>query len=455
MDKSTAVVVLAAGKGSRMLSKGSKVLKTIGGKTCISRILETIESFSNDADTYVVCGYDSESVIREISKYDVVPVKQEKQEGTGHALKIAMESFNKNYTKVVVLSGDVPLISKETLDKLINAEKNNFVIATVFLDNPTGYGRIVFDNQGKVKKIVEDKDASAEQKKINTINAGIYSIPLDWLKKSIKTLNHNNNQNEFYLTDLVERAYESQIPIQSIYPLFPFEFKGVNNQLELASLERLWQKRQAQNYSMQGIQFADMDRIDIRGKLIFGLDCFVDVNVIFEGNCILGDNVTIGAGSILKNSTIGSNVEVKPYSLIEDSFVDDNCCVGPFARLRPGTKLGTNSKIGNFVETKNSKIANNSKVNHLSYVGDSEVGEGVNIGAGTITCNYDGKNKHKTIIGNKVKIGAGNMLVAPLKIADGVTSGAGTTILKDVMEKCLVVNKKEQKCYVLQDKEES
>ena len=356
-------------------------------------------------------------------------VLQAEQLGTGHAVDQASPHFADD-EKVLILYGDVPLISEQTIENLLNAQPEGGIgLLTVVLDNPTGYGRIVRQN-GTVVAIVEQKDATAEQQQITEINTGVMVATGGDLKRWLSGLSNDNAQGEYYLTDVIAAAYNEGRTIEAVHPASAMEVEGVNDRVQLARLERVYQQTQAQTLLAQGVMLRDPARFDLRGQLQCGKDVEIDVNVIIEGSVTLGDNVIIGAGSVLKDCEIDDNTLVRPYSVIEGATVGEACTVGPFTRLRPGADMRNDSHVGNFVEVKNARLGEGSKANHLTYLGDAEIGQRTNVGAGVITCNYDGANKFKTIIGNDVFVGSDSQLVAPVTIADGATIGAGTTLTK-------------------------
>jgi bifunctional UDP-N-acetylglucosamine pyrophosphorylase/glucosamine-1-phosphate N-acetyltransferase len=347
---------------------------------------------------------------------------------------------------VLVLYGDVPMIDVTTLEALINeGDKNSLKVLTALLENPTGYGRIVRDFNDKMLCITEEKDADEETKLINEVNTGIMCIPAKWLDEALAKLDNNNAQGEYYLTDLIAQAVEQGMEIDSVICEDEMEVAGVNNRVQLAELESYYQQKRATDLMMAGVTFRDPARVDIRGDITAGQDITVDINVIFEGTNTIGDNVTIGANSIIINSVIHEGAEILPNSIIENAEVGTGCAVGPYARLRPGSVLAAKAKIGNFVEVKNANIGLGSKVNHLSYIGDTDMGADVNIGAGTITCNYDGANKHRTVIGDRVFVGSDTQLVAPVTVEDGATIGAGSTIRKTAPGDALTLTVSKQK----------
>lgn len=439
------IVILAAGLGKRMNSSLPKVLHSLAGKPLLSHVLDTANALLPHK-ICVVYGHGNDAVLDAIDNNELVWVKQEPQLGTGHALMQALPHLDKKGL-TLVLYGDVPLISLETLQRLISASSNeSLALLTVRLDEPAGYGRIVRNNEANnIIRIVEDKDTNIDQQKIKEVNTGIMVIPnanlQDWLPK----LEDKNSQKEYYLTDIVALAAKAGEKIEAVHPSNNWEVTGVNSKVQLAALERTYQKNYAEKLLEQGITLTDPSRIDIRGKLICGKDVEIDINCIFEGEVIIGDGVKIGAHCILKNVKIKSGTTIFPFSLIEDSDIGKDCKVGPFSRIRPGTILADEIHIGNFVEIKNSSINYGSKINHLSYIGDAIVGKKVNVGAGTITCNYDGVNKFQTVIEDNVFIGSDTQLIAPVKITNGSTIGAGSTITMNTPPEELTLSRSKQR----------
>ncbi len=433
------VIILAAGQGTRMKSKLPKVLHPLAGKPMVGHVIDTASELS-PVSTHVVVGHGA-PLLREYladrSGLDIA--EQTEQLGTGHAVDQAMPGVDADST-VLILYGDVPLIQRETLEQLVaRAEHGKLALLTVELNDATGYGRIVRNAGGEVEAIVEHKDASAEQLAIREINTGILALPAAWLKEWLPKLSSDNAQGEYYLTDIIEMAAKADLPIAAIQPTSEQEVQGVNNRLQLAELERWYQLRQADHWMTQGATLLDPMRVDFRGDIELGQDVTVDINVIFEGRVRVGDNVSIGANCTLKDCEISAGTVIRANSVIDDSRVGENCDIGPFARLRPGTVLAARAKVGNFVETKKALVGEGSKINHLSYVGDAEIGCGANIGAGTITCNYDGVNKYKTEIGDGAFIGSNTSLVAPVSVGKGATTGAGSTITKAIPDDALGV----------------
>ncbi|MCC2625049.1 MAG: glmU [Burkholderiales bacterium] len=440
------IVILAAGQGKRMNSSLPKVLHKVGNKSMLEHVITTALSL-NPENLIIVYGHGGDIVKSSIDEVFVenkfIWAFQDKQHGTGHALRCALPHID-NDGATLVLYGDVPLISSSTLHHMQELYDGGVVMLTAQLNDPTGYGRVVRDEGFQIKCIVEEKDATQSEKFITEINTGFYILPNRYLAKWLNSLENNNNQDEYYLTDVIAKAYRQHIEIRYYTAAHNYEIMGVNNKLQLEYLERVHQCKLAEALLEGGATLLDKSRIDIRGKISCGMDCIIDVNCIFEGTVILGNNVTIGAGSLLKNVIIGNNVTIKPYSIIEDAKIGIDSLIGPFARIRPGTELTGGAHVGNFVEIKNSIIGQNSKVNHLTYIGDSTIGSGVNVGAGSVTCNYDGKNKYKTIIEDNVFIGSGTMMVAPVTISHGSVIGAGSTITKTTEANELTVSRAKQ-----------
>ncbi|QMT33849.1 bifunctional UDP-N-acetylglucosamine diphosphorylase/glucosamine-1-phosphate N-acetyltransferase GlmU [Conchiformibius steedae DSM 2580] len=422
------IVILAAGKGTRMYSALPKVLHRIGGKSMLARVIETAQSL-NPQGIHVVVGHGKDTVLAQLAQYDVNWVEQTEQLGTGHALKTALPHLPA-HGRTLVLYGDVPLTDSDTLRQLLDTAGEDVALLTDTADNPTGYGRIIRDAQGAVSAIVEEKDADAEQKRIKEINTGMFVLPNKPLAAWLNALQSNNAQGEYYLTDVVALAKQDNIPVRPLPVRASHLAAGVNNKVQLAELERIYQQEQAHALLTAGVTLADPARFDLRGTLSHGRDVHIHANCIFEGECQLGDNVIIGANCVLINARIGAGTVIAPFSHLENCTVGADARIGPYARLRPNAVLADGVHIGNFVEVKNSSIGRGSKANHLSYIGDATIGESSNIGAGTITCNYDGVNKHHTQIGNDVRIGSGTMIVAPVTVEDRATTGAGSVITK-------------------------
>jgi bifunctional UDP-N-acetylglucosamine pyrophosphorylase / glucosamine-1-phosphate N-acetyltransferase len=454
------IVILAAGQGKRMNSALPKVLQTLAGKPLLKHVLTTALSLqAKQAKTgpVVVVGHgaaDVKAFLANTSKEDpsfgkVATVLQAEQKGTGHALLQALPKLDVQ-EPTLVLYGDVPLTSKKTLVKLakladgIRGQDSALALLTQDLANPAGYGRIVRDADGSVREIVEEKDATSAQKAIKEINTGIMVLPTNSLRKWLKALRSSNSQGEYYLTDVIAMAVKDGVPIRTTQADDEFETIGVNNRNQLASLERTHQLNIANQLMDAGVSLADPARIDVRGTLECGGDVFIDVGCVFEGCVTIATGTKIGPYCVIRNSVIGKNVSIHAFSHVDGAKVGHQSLIGPYARLRPGADLANDVHIGNFVEVKNSKIAANSKANHLAYVGDSIVGSRVNIGAGTITCNYDGVNKHQTIIEDDVFIGSDTQLVAPVRVGRGATLGAGTTLTKDAPPNQLTITRVKQ-----------
>ncbi|KLV02958.1 bifunctional N-acetylglucosamine-1-phosphate uridyltransferase/glucosamine-1-phosphate acetyltransferase [Photobacterium aquae] len=436
---SFSAVILAAGKGTRMYSNMPKVLHTLAGKPMAKHVIDTCAGLGA-SNLHLVYGHGGEQMKAALADEPVNWVLQAEQLGTGHAVNQAAPEIADN-EKVLILYGDVPLISSETLENLLDAQPaGGIALLTVVLDDPTGYGRIVRRN-GPVVAIVEQKDASEEQKLIKECNTGMMVVDGGDLKRWLAALKNDNAQGEYYLTDIIEIAHNEGRAVEAVHPVRAIEVEGVNNRIQLAKLERAYQSMQAERLLEQGVMLRDPSRFDLRGELQCGTDVEIDVNVIIEGCVSLGNNVVIGAGCILRDCEIDDNSIVRPYSVIEGATVGEDCTVGPFTRLRPGAELAGDSHVGNFVEMKQARLGKGSKANHLTYLGDAEIGDRVNIGAGTITCNYDGANKFKTEIGDDVFVGSDSQLIAPVKVANGATIGAGATINRNVGEGELVITR--------------
>ena len=435
-------IILAAGKGTRMNSSKPKVLQTLSDKSLLGHVLYIAHQVCNKV--HVVYGFGGEQVQNTINDDSVNWVEQKQQLGTGHAVAQAMPHI-KDDSISLILYGDVPLIKKSTLDDLINqAQQNEVALLSVVLDNPTGYGRIIRNSEDQIQAIVEQKDCDKEQLKIREVNTGIMAVSSDLLKKYLDGLDTNNAQGELYLTDIIEAAVGDKKTIASVITNNEYEVAGVNDKAQLAELERTFQQNQAAEFMQQGLGLKDPARFDCRGSLSFGQDCEIDVNVVIEGKVTLGNNTNIAPNCIIKNTQIGNNVSILPNSVIEDAVIGDGASIGPFARIRPEANIGENAKIGNFVEVKKSTIGKGSKVSHLSYIGDTTMGENVNIGAGVITCNYDGANKHQTTIEDGVFVGSDTQLIAPITIGKNATIGAGSTITKDVPADQLALSRSKQ-----------
>ncbi|MGZ4958602.1 MAG: bifunctional UDP-N-acetylglucosamine diphosphorylase/glucosamine-1-phosphate N-acetyltransferase GlmU [Methylomonas sp.] len=437
-------IILAAGQGTRMRSSRPKVLHEIADKALLQHVYETSLAL-DDNQIFIIYGHGGETVKQALSQLDATWIEQKQQLGTGHAVQQAIHHVDDPDT-VLILYGDVPLLKAKTIQTLLRkVSLTSLALLTVHLDDPTGYGRIVRDKEHAVVKIVEQKDANEAELQIAEGNTGILACKGSQLKQWLSRLSNNNAQNEYYLTDIIEMAVEDGLSIETTQAGSQDEVLGVNNRCQLAHLERVYQQQQAEMLMAQGVTLRDPGRIDVRGEFAeLGQDINVDVNVIFEGVNRIGSNVKIGPNCVIKNATLGEDVEILANSVIEDAIVGAGSRIGPFARLRPQTELADHVHIGNFVEIKKSTVATGSKVNHLSYIGDSEVGAKVNIGAGTITCNYDGVNKFKTIIGDGAFIGSDTQLVAPVTIGKNATIGAGSTITRDTPENQLTLSRVKQ-----------
>lgn len=435
-------IILAAGKGTRMNSKKPKVLQTLANNTLLAHVLAQAKSICQKV--HIVYGFSGDAVQSSIDDDSINWVEQTQQLGTGHAVAQAMP-FVEADSISLVLYGDVPLIQEQTLQTLINkAKQTGVALLSVALDNPTGYGRIIRKNN-QIQAIVEQKDASIEQLKICEVNTGIMALDSSLLNAYLGKLDSNNAQGELYLTDIIEMAVSDGKTIASVITDNEFEVAGVNDKAQLAELERVFQLEQATKYMQQGLGLKDPSRFDCRGSLNFGQDCEIDINTVIEGEVTLGNNTTIAPNCIIKNTKIGDNVSILPNSVIEDALISNGASIGPFARIRPEANIGENAKIGNFVEVKKSTIGKGSKVSHLSYIGDTIMGSDVNIGAGVITCNYDGANKHQTNIGDNAFVGSDSQLVAPVTIGVGATIGAGSTITSDAPAQQLSLSRSKQR----------
>ncbi len=438
------IVILAAGQGTRMYSDKPKVLHTLAGKPLLKHVYDTAMALVH-RDIYIVYGHGGEDVPDSLQDFQVSWVKQEQQLGTGHAVQQALPDIP-DVDNVLILYGDVPLITEESLKILVDAaSESGFSLLTTYIENPQGYGRIIRDDSENIIAIVEEKDASDAQKNICEINTGFMVVKADLLKQWVNALGNDNKQNEYYLTDIVEKAVSDKIKITPVLAESGIEVKGINNRAQLAEAERYFQLVQAHHLMHRGVGLCDPSRFDCRGELEIGRDNEIDINVIIEGRVKLGNNVTIGANCYIKDTIIADNVNILPNTMIDNAVIGNGCNIGPFARIRPETTLDEDVHIGNFVELKKTDIGKGSKVNHLTYMGDSHVGTESNIGAGTITCNYDGAYKHQTIIGDNVFVGSDVQLIAPVNVHDGATIAAGTTVTKDVGQNELAISRTTQK----------
>ena len=439
---STSVIILAAGKGTRMRSTLPKVLQPLAGRPLLGHVIATAKKL-NATNIITIFGHGGNLVQEAFSQENVQWVEQAEQLGTGHAVKMTLPVLPKDGVSLI-LSGDVPCVTQDTLQRLLDASMQTGIgIVTLTVNDATGYGRSVREI-GQIQAIVEHKDANDEQRKIKEFNTGIYCVSNAKLHQWLPQLSNQNVQGEYYLTDIIAMAITDGLEVASVEPTLAFEVEGVNDRIQLAALEREFQQDQAKKLMQQGVHLIDPARFDLRGNLTVGQDVRIDINVIIEGDCEFGDHVEIGAGCVIKNSVIASGTKVQPYSIFDHAVVGSDAQIGPFARLRPGAQLANQVHIGNFVEVKNSSIGFGSKANHFTYLGDAEVGAGSNIGAGTITCNYDGANKFKTIIGDCAFIGSNSSLVAPVHIGNGATVGAGSVITRDVAENSLAFERSKQ-----------
>lgn len=437
------IIILAAGKGTRMKSKLPKVLHKIGNIPLLEHVIITAQKLCPEI-IHVIYGDNSDLLQESLKAYQINWIKQVKQLGTAHAVMQALP-FIQNADKILILYGDVPLIEQTTLIQLIeNLPPNGINLLTANFDNPAGLGRIIRDEFGNIKAIIEQSDASIEQLQIKEINSGIMVTTQQLLNNYLNKIQAHNAQHEFYLTDIIKMLVIDNLPIKSITASSQEEILGINDKKQLAYLERYYQKKSAANLMQQGLTLIDPARFDLRGNLHLAQDITIDINVIIEGAVFIDENTTIQANNYIKNTTIGKNVVIKPNCVIEDAIIEDNCIIGPFARIRPNTYLQQGSHVGNFVELKNTKLGKNSKANHLSYLGDAIIGDKVNIGAGTITCNYDGVNKYKTIIEDQVFIGSNTSLVAPITIGKEAVIGAGSVITRDACARKLTLARSKQ-----------
>ncbi|MBW9257256.1 MAG: bifunctional UDP-N-acetylglucosamine diphosphorylase/glucosamine-1-phosphate N-acetyltransferase GlmU [Candidatus Thiodiazotropha sp. (ex. Lucinisca nassula)] len=436
-------LILAAGEGTRMRSKLPKVLHSLAGKPLLSHVIETSRTINPD-EISVIYGHGGEAVKNHLAADDLDWIEQKERLGTGHAVIQALP-YLQQVDQVLILYGDVPLISGPTLVSLLSClHSSDLALLTVDLEDPTGYGRIVRDRDDRITRIVEQKDASPRELEISEINTGIMAVNRDKLEVWLSRIDNNNAQNEYYLTDIIALAVADGVNIQAVHPHNEEEVMGVNDRKQLAYLERFYHRNRADELMQSGVTLADPGRIDIRGELKTGQDVFIDCNVIIEGSVSLADGVSIGPNVVLKNCVIGAETEILANSVLEDCAVGSGCRIGPFARLRPQARLADQVHVGNFVEIKKSQVADGSKINHLSYIGDSEIGAKVNIGAGTITCNYDGANKFRTVIGDRAFIGSDTQLVAPVTVGEGATIGAGSTITKNAPAEQLTLSRAKQ-----------
>jgi bifunctional UDP-N-acetylglucosamine pyrophosphorylase/glucosamine-1-phosphate N-acetyltransferase len=442
MPQNLEVIILAAGQGTRMKSALPKVLHAFGGQPMLARVYNTARLLEPQ-QIHIVYGHGADKVREQLGHLDAAWALQDRQLGTGHAVAQAMPAVSDD-SRVLILYGDVPLIEAATLDRLVDAAADALAVLTIELDNPSGYGRMVRDRDGRVCRIVEQKDASEAERAIREVNTGLLAVDAARLRGWLERLDNHNVQGEYYLTDIFAMAVADGVPITTVSAPDIEQVSGINDRQQLAALERALQRRQAAQLMLAGVTLLDPERFDLRGDLSVGRDVIIDVNVIIEGRVVLGDGVTVGANCMLKDVEIGAGTEVKPMSIIDSAVIGAGAHIGPFARIRPDTRIADGAHIGNFVEVKKSEIGAGSKVNHLSYIGDTTMGAKVNIGAGTITCNYDGANKHRTVIGDGVFVGSDTQLVAPVTVHDNATIGAGSTITKDAPAAELTLSRNKQ-----------
>lgn len=428
------IVILAAGLGKRMQSNLPKVLHRIAGKPMLAHVLDNARQL-NPNRIVVVTGHGAEQVQAAFQgQDDIVFALQSPQHGTGHAVQQALPHLHEQGSEddvTLVLYGDVPLVQADTLSRLLEARGSGLALLTENVADPTGYGRIVRNETGSVVRIVEHKDASEAERAIGEVNTGILAAPTAQLKSWLGRITNDNAQGEYYLTDIVALSVADDIPVQAAQPAAPWETLGVNSRVQQAELERAWQREQARRLLEAGVTLADPERFDLRGELVCGRDVFIDVGCVFEGRVELSDGVHVGPHSVLRNAAIGSGTRIEAYTHIDDATVAEDAVLGPYARLRPGAQIGPEAHVGNFVEIKKSVLGRGSKANHLSYIGDADIGARVNVGAGTITCNYDGVNKSRTVIEDDAFIGSDTQLVAPVTVGKGATLAAGTTLTRD------------------------
>jgi len=437
------VIVLAAGEGTRMQSSIPKVLHVVGGRPLLEHVLNVASDLSPDTLT-VVIGHGGAEVKARIEAPDVAWVDQAERKGTGHAVVQAMDNVDPSAT-VLVLYGDVPLIEKTTLEQCLAAARDGIGIVTVEMSDPKGLGRILRGADGRISAIIEEQDATEQQRTIKEVNTGILAASSATLAPLLASIETHNSQGEYYLTDVISRAASSGIQVTGVGAICPEEVQGINDHIQLAAVERDFQRREAERLMVSGVTLADPARLDLRGTLTAGRDCFIDINVVIEGTVAIGDNVSIGPGCVVTDSELADGVVVEAHSVVEGAIVGSRCRLGPFARVRPGTELAEGARIGNFVETKKAIIGAGTKANHLAYLGDSTIGAECNIGAGTVTCNYDGVDKNETHIGDGVFVGTNSTLVAPLTIDEGAYVAAGSTITSKVDSEDLAVGRARQR----------
>ncbi len=437
------VIVLAAGEGTRMQSSIPKVLHVVGGRPLLEHVLNVASDLSPDT-LNVVIGHGGAEVKARIEAPDVAWVDQAERKGTGHAVIQAMDNVDPSAT-VLVLYGDVPLIEKTTLEQCIAAASDGIGIVTVEMSDPKGLGRILRGADGRISAIIEEQDATEQQRTIQEVNTGILAASNATLAPLLASIETHNSQGEYYLTDVISLAASSGTQVTGVNAICPEEVQGINDHIQLAAVERHFQRREAERLMVSGVTLADPARLDLRGTLTAGRDCFIDINVVIEGTVAIGDNVSIGPGCVVTDSELADGVVVEAHSVVEGAIVGSRCRLGPFARVRPGTELAEGARIGNFVETKKAIIGAGTKANHLAYLGDSTIGAECNIGAGTVTCNYDGVDKNETHIGDGVFVGTNSTLVAPLTIDEGAYVAAGSTITSKVDSEDLAVGRARQR----------
>ena len=438
-----AVVILAAGKGTRMKSDLPKVLHPIAGRPMVQHVVDAAGALDPD-NTVLIYGHGGDAVRQAVTGSRLQWAEQAEQLGTGHAVAQALPHLEEDV--VLVLYGDVPLIQPQTLrDFVARVDDQSLALMTLTLDDPSGYGRVIRDGDGKVRRVVEQKDASDEEKAVREINTGILACTRRFLNDSLPRLSNSNAQGEYYLTDLIAMAVDAGMEVVTEQPGHAWEVDGVNDRVQLARLERVHQRVRAESLMRAGVTLLDPARLDIRGNLQCGQDVTLDINTVLVGDVVIGDRVTVGPNCLIRNARIGSGTHIEANSVVDGAVVGEHCQVGPFARLRPGTELAARAKVGNFVETKKAYVGEGSKVNHLTYIGDSRIGKGVNVGAGTITCNYDGVNKFQTVMKDGAFIGSNSSLVAPVTIGENATVGAGSVVTKDVPDQGLAVARGQQR----------
>ena len=438
-----AVVILAAGKGTRMKSDLPKVLHPIAGRPMVQHVVDAAGALDPD-NTVLIYGHGGDAVRQAVTGSRLQWAEQAEQLGTGHAVAQALPHLEEDV--VLVLYGDVPLIQPQTLrDFVARVDDQSLALMTLTLDDPSGYGRVIRDGDGKVRRVVEQKDASDDEKAVREINTGILACTRRFLNDSLPRLSNSNAQGEYYLTDLIAMAVDAGMEVVTEQPGHAWEVDGVNDRVQLARLERVYQRVRAESLMRAGVTLLDPSRLDILGNLQCGQDVTLDINTVLEGDVVIGDRVTVGPNCLIRNARIGSGTHIEANSVVDGAVVGEECQVGPFARLRPGTELAARAKVGNFVETKKAYVGEGSKVNHLTYIGDSRIGKGVNVGAGTITCNYDGVNKFQTVMKDGAFIGSNSSLVAPVTIGENATVGAGSVVTKDVPDQGLAVARGQQR----------